>query len=230
MREDFDIQACSELLGQLADDYKIILVKKCAEERGGISEIDSQTLISVDRRLKDRMAKSSAWSKTYVSLISVCFFVSLSSLFYLISVKNDAFRYIVHEIDRDSRFLVVCFLCSYTIFLIFYLSLTILRIKAKHANSKSIFYLEYEIVSEWREFEHCCRRFNVLNKFGDNISPISIMKKTGIFDKSDIHRMRRALRMRNEIIHSNGHIYQERALKESLSFLKESIRRMDSNM
>lgn len=225
MKFDSEIDGCSKLLNDLSEDYKVILVKKCAEERGGVKNIDCETIINVDRRLKDRIARSSPWGASYVNVAFICCLLSIMSLIGLLFVKFD-----VSLISGDSRFLMTCFLTSYSVFFVLYLAFYLLRIKQKIFNDKSLFYLEYEIVSTWREFESRCREINVLSKFGENVSSITIMKKSALFNKADVQKMRSVLRMRNEIVHSNGRIYQESAIRKNLDFLKYVLKVLDENI
>lgn len=203
MKYEVDNKKVQEILDELGEEYKDLLVKKALQQHGeyDISRINLSTIVKLDEHAKEILYTDELKRKrnNYLLVLTVAgliyTFIGLVLLMY----------YEFGESLRLSPIILLAYLCVVIGLLATLLSITIRNLpystRFKNRNSSDTF--NYDIVNTWKQLEGLLVQLTPAEDDMTLNGMISYLAELKLLTNDDVFTVKELLNLRNQIVHSN---------------------------
>lgn len=229
MNISFNNAKIEKYLDELASEYKILLYKALVSRSGPLDDLSVSELLRLDNEIKKPLFEDyQRQQKRYRMLL-------IAGLTYMfIGVFSHFFFKIINGEYMYNKAAVVSLISSVIgivgLFITLYAYVFQILDKYPKRNVKRYeeytTLLKYEVVAKWREMEGIVNDISLNANVKTPRSIIDFLLESHFIDEKEHTILKDFLKMRNDIVHSNGTSYSENDIKEIIDEVNKIIDRI----
>lgn len=216
-------------LNELAEEYKVLLLKALIRKSASIDDLSVSELLRLDNEIKKPLFED------YQRLQRRRRFFIIIGLIYMLFGCAIFIIYEIQENSLSDTKDIVPLLASVISFMgvlisIFSFALPMLRLFTKkpidYIKKESPGLLEYELIAKWRDLEGLVNDISLDNNVKTPRSIIDYLYTSKFIDEEESKMLKDFLKIRNNIVHSTDNTYSAQEIKDRMDEVDIIINRL----
>lgn len=204
MKYDIENKRINEILDELGEEYKDLLIEKALSQHKeyDVNQINISTLLKLDEKTKESLVTDEHQYKRnrYLSMLSIIgLFYTLFGLILLI----------YNQIGYSIKYEPMTIMSLLSIFIGLFATLFSMLMKnfpysSYYKNKETSKYFNYDIVNTWKQIEGLLIQLTPTEENVTLNNMISSLLDLKLLSKDDALSIKKLLRLRNQIVHSDN--------------------------
>lgn len=204
LKYDIENKRINEILDELGEEYKDLLIEKALSQHKeyDVNQINISTLLKLDEKTKESLVTDEHQYKRnrYLSMLSIIgLFYTLFGLILLI----------YNQIGYSIKYEPMTIMSLLSIFIGLFATLFSMLMKnfpysSYYKNKETSKYFNYDIVNTWKQIEGLLIQLTPTEENVTLNNMISSLLDLKLLSKDDALSIKKLLRLRNQIVHSDN--------------------------
>jgi len=216
-------------LDELANEYKILLYKALVSRSKPLDDLSVSELLRLDNEVKKPLFEDYQRQQRRRRMLLVAglvyMFIGVISFFFFKIIQED-YMYNRETVISLASGIITLIGLFITLYALAFQSQNVYSPKNIRRGEEYTVLLEYEVVTKWRELEGIVNDISLSENVKTPRSSIDFLLANHFIDEKEHNVLKGFLKMRNNIVHSNGNGCSESEVKEIIGEVNKIIDRI----